>query len=398
MQHGSNKRVRFMQDVVIEAEPDAERIATREQPQRLSPGQMPRDFAISLSTYRRGGTGAFLERSPSHVARQRMRGFESQYVNIIDYIVRITHRIWEERDIGYIYDTYSHDANVWDDYGLQYGRDKIVADTLHTTNAFSDIRLIADEVIWAGDDLSGFHTSHRTVILGTNTGWSRYGPPTGKRVRLWCVANCVARDNEIFHEHVLYNTSSMLRQLGFDLFEIARTMKRRGAVAAFPDDFAASEPARLRGQAKPALLAFPTARFDVAGFVAAFFQNVWNRRMLSDIDRVCAPHVVLHGPTDRIYHGSGQYKAFVLSILAAFPDLSLTVEDLYWMGNPDEGLLVSIRWEAQGAHTGYGLYGDPTGRPVRLWGITQWSIRNGQIEADWTMFNELGLLMQLVDA
>ena len=327
-----------------------------------------------------------------------MRGFQTQYVNIIDYIVRITHRIWEERDVGYIYDTYSHDANVWDDYGLQYGRDKIVADTLHTTNAFPDIRLIADEVIWAGDEVSGFHTSHRTVILGTNTGWSRYGAPTGRRVRLWCIANCVARDNEIFHEHVLYNTSSMLRQLGFDLFETARIMKRRGAPAAFPDNFSASEPMRLKGQGKPALLAFPAGRFDVAGFVGAFFQNVWNRRMLSDIERVCAPHVVLQGPTDRTYHGPGQYKAFVLSMLAAFPDLSLTVEDLYWMGNPEEGLLVSIRWEAQGTHTGFGMYGNPTGRAVRLWGITQWSIRDSRIEADWTMFNEFGLLMQLVNA
>ncbi len=41
-------------------------------------------------------------------AAKSMRGFEEQYVDIIDYIVRITHRIWEEKHIGYIYDTYKH--------------------------------------------------------------------------------------------------------------------------------------------------------------------------------------------------------------------------------------------------------------------------------------------------
>ena len=35
---------------------------------------------------------------------------------------------------------------------LQFGAEKIVADTVHTNNAFPDIRLFADEVIWAGDE------------------------------------------------------------------------------------------------------------------------------------------------------------------------------------------------------------------------------------------------------
>ena len=83
-------------------------------------------------------------------ASQPMRGFEDTYVDIVDYIIRITHRIWEEKDIGYIYDTYRHNCRVTDDCGLQYGRDKIVADTVHTINAFPDVRLYADEVDLGG--------------------------------------------------------------------------------------------------------------------------------------------------------------------------------------------------------------------------------------------------------
>ncbi|WP_420641513.1 hypothetical protein [Candidatus Leptofilum sp.] len=138
------------------------------------PRVMPADFTISLGT--KGGTDQQLL-NPGTERRQSLRGFEETYVDIIDYIVRITHRIWEEKDIGYIYDTYSHSSKVYDDYGLQYGRDKIVANTVHTINAFPDIRLFADEVIWAGDDEVGFHTSHRLIIGGHNTGYSNYGRP-----------------------------------------------------------------------------------------------------------------------------------------------------------------------------------------------------------------------------
>ena len=110
--------------------------------QRFEPLQhrhMPKDFSISLDAYRRGGTDRIFDSSENPARLHPMRGFEPTYSDIVDYIVRITHRIWEEKDIGYIYDTYSHDCRVWDDVGLQYGRDKIVADTVHTNNAFPDV-------------------------------------------------------------------------------------------------------------------------------------------------------------------------------------------------------------------------------------------------------------------
>ena len=37
---------------------------------------------------------------------QPMAGFDPQYGDIVDYIVRITEEIWVDRAIGRIYDTY----------------------------------------------------------------------------------------------------------------------------------------------------------------------------------------------------------------------------------------------------------------------------------------------------
>ena len=44
---------------------------------------------------------------------QSLDGFDACYTDIVDYIVRCTHRIWDERDVGLIYTHYTHNAAVY---------------------------------------------------------------------------------------------------------------------------------------------------------------------------------------------------------------------------------------------------------------------------------------------
>ncbi|GIR32479.1 MAG: hypothetical protein CM15mP45_17750 [Deltaproteobacteria bacterium] len=181
----------------------------------LNRSNMPSGYEISLKHYTQNRS----VRIPEDLGpRQSLKGFDPAYRNIIDYIVRITYRIWEtdDREVDYIGQCYAPDSVVFDDYGLQKGSKKIISDTYHTTAAFPDIVLNAEEVIWAGNDEIGFHTSHLTRIIGTNTGESRYGQPREPGSFL-VIANCVALENDIFLEHVLYNTSAMLKQMGWIL-------------------------------------------------------------------------------------------------------------------------------------------------------------------------------------
>ena len=356
------------------------------------PRAMPQDFRISLGA--KGGTDQQLL-NPGTERRQSMRGFDDTYIDIIDYIVRITHRIWEEKQIGYIYDTYSHSSRVTDDYGLQYGRDKIVADTVSMINAFPDIRLYADEIVWAGDDEVGFFTSHRTMIIGNNTGYSRYGPPTGNKIVVWCIANCTALNNEIFEEWVLYNNASILSQLGFDLRHMAREIGNVSKLDAL-QDARFGEAERLPGQGKPPHTPPKNGdRFDVEDFLRRTYHYVWNWRMPGKADEAYAPGLRFYGPTNRSYYGLGAYKSFVLSILAMFPDCALEIDDIYWMGNEREGFLTSTRWHLVGTHRGWGVYGAPTGRNITMWGITQHRIVGGVITEEWMMFNEFEVMQQI---
>lgn len=61
---------------------------------------MPIDFNVSLARY----TNERKVRIPDHYGPgQSLSGFDPDYQNIVDYIVRITHRIWEtdEREVDY---------------------------------------------------------------------------------------------------------------------------------------------------------------------------------------------------------------------------------------------------------------------------------------------------------
>ena len=356
---------------------------------------MPTDYSISLANYTRRGTPDEVRIPDDFGPSQPMRGFEETYRNIIDYIVRITYKIWEDRDVEYIGDTYSSSSRVFDDYGLQYGNQKIIDDTHHTTGAFSDIQLLADEIVWAGNDEVGYHTSHRTIIRGTNDGDSKYGPATNKFVDVLVIANCVALENEIFLEHVLYNNSSLLQQLGHNLGDIVPRLTAN-APAGWPRDKDTwSTLKSATSPATPIHLAEPIDGFDVDRFSRSTIDSLWNRRDFEVLHTAYATNFTFAGPTDRQFSGGKPYRDLVQSLLTTFPDLEVSVDEVYWMGNDDDGYLTSERWSAEGTHTGAGLYGEPTGKTVQIWGITQHRIVAGQIVSEWMLFNELDLMMQL---
>ena len=364
----------------------------------LSRRHMPTDYSISLASYTGRGTSDE-KRIPDDLGpAQPMRGFEETYRNVIDYIVRITYRIWEDREVEYIGETYSSDSRVYDDYGLQLGSRKIIEDTRRTTGAFSNVRLIADEIVWAGDDEVGFHTSHRTLIRGTHDGDGKYGPATNRDVDVLVIANCVSLENRIFLEHVCYNTSSLLLQLGLRFDEAAARM-----VAAKPAGWPRDESTwrALAAEArpeKPLSVSEPVAGFDVDRFVRADFDAAWNGRDYAAFSAARAPDSVCRGPSGRVFSGAAACRGFIESLAAAFPDLEVRVDEVYWMGNDREGYLSAARWSADGTHRGAGLYGPPTGAPVQIWGLTQHEITGGRIAREWVLFNELDLMMQIAAA
>lgn len=357
-------------------------------PFRRSPG----DHTISVRA--RTATDARTAEQGERV--QPMAGFEDGYVDIVDWIIRITDRIWDDQDVGYIYDTYSANCRVFDDGGPKYGVERVVEGTMQAINAFPDSRHYADDVIWAGNEDEGFATSHRALNVGHHLGPWRWGPPTGRKINLWVIANCVEIRNEIFEEWVLHNLGARLQQVGIDVAAAARAYGNEDGLAALTDR-ELSEVERLIGGRNPERYPAPDGDgFDVEHAVRALYHDAYNRRDLSAIDRAYAPNVRWSGPTNRTGYGRADVRKMARGLLATFPDLALHVDEVYWMGTEAEGLSVSVRWTAVGSHRGYGLYGAPTGRRVHLWGISQLYFSGDRIVEEWMLFNEFDVLAQIL--
>ena len=83
--------------------------------------------------------------------RQDLSGFEPVYSDIVDYILRCTHRIWEEKNVGLCRTHYGEDCVVHTLAGETRGVDQVIANTLATLAEFPDRTLLGEDVIWSED-------------------------------------------------------------------------------------------------------------------------------------------------------------------------------------------------------------------------------------------------------
>lgn len=330
--------------------------------------------------------------------RHRMRGFAPDYVDIVDYIVRCTHKIWEEKQVGLIYTHYGRNALVHGTRGDSFGVEAVMAGTVQTLAMFPDRRLFADDVIWSGDDEAGYYTSHRITSTAHHSGFGAYGPPTGRKLRYRVIADCVVKANRIIEEWLVRDELSIVRQLGLDEGELVRGIAEGWAALKDPESEVQGAVERGKGQLPPEPLppTLPSAEgFDIEDFVRRAWHDIWNRRMFSEIPRLYEPTYECHSASGRELYGHDDTLQFVLDWLAAFPDAAMFIDHFAVQGNAEAGYRVAVRWTLLGTHDGHGIYGRPTGRRVRIMGITHQLVRDGKFVAEWTVFDELALLAQM---
>lgn len=325
---------------------------------------------------------------------QALPGFAAQFTDIVQYIIKITHDIWEGQGIGLIYDYYAHNCPVHTAEGVIYGREAVMAGTIAALAAFPDRRLYGDEVIWGEEETGVFYTSHRLTHMGRNSGHSSFGPPTGRQVRYTAIADCVVRENRIVEEWLARDNLTLVRQLGFDPLALARTLAAAEAATGLRVE-APGEIERARGQEPPLPLPPAAATFEIEPFIRGCLHEVWNWRLLNKVATYYAPHYVGELPSGRRLAGRGDLRAFVLSMLAALPNAALQVQHVCALAEGPEAYRTATRWLLQGDHTGYGIYGAPTGKRVTILGMSHHLVRAGQIVQEWTVFDEFAVLKRL---
>lgn len=322
-----------------------------------------------------------------------MQGFDTEFVDIVDYILRITYRIWEGKQIGLCYDYYSDDCPVYTLGGYVQGSEQVVQNTLNTLAAFPDRVLEADNVIWGGNEEDGFHTSHLINTKMTNIGDSEFGPATGKHGEIKVIAHCVVKDNKIIEEWLVRDNYSLAEQLGFNPNELAVRFAKQPVEERF-SKWRDTELARVPATCHTNRETQPDKQ-NSEKLVLCSLQNIWNARMLGDVFQIYSLNAQLNASANRELKGHDEIVQFYSSFLGAFSELRVSFDYSCQQANKVNGDDIAVRWTMVGKHTGRSLFGEPTNAPVLVIGESHYTVVDGQIQTEWTVFDQLAIMTQI---
>ena len=119
--------------------------------------------------------------------------------------------------------------------------------------------------------------------------------------------------------------------------------------------------------------------------------EVANRHDASGFDTYYDKDVVYHGGGSEDIRGRENVKAYLQGYLSAFPDIKLTIEDIF-----GEGDKVFSRARMEGTNTGTLLGMPPTGKRVEIrWIMNVARVANGKIVEEWEILDALEMMRQL---
>ena len=121
-----------------------------------------------------------------------------------------------------------------------------------------------------------------------------------------------------------------------------------------------------------------------------FLTEAWNKRDLTVVDQLFASDAVGHDPAVPAVTDRETIKQFIAAYLTAFPDLQITVDDLFAAADK-----VATRWTGRGKHDGDLMGVAPTGKQVKVSGLTLSRLANGKVIEEYTNWDTFGMMQQL---
>jgi len=123
-----------------------------------------------------------------------------------------------------------------------------------------------------------------------------------------------------------------------------------------------------------------------------WFHEAWNEGRLETVTELLAEDAIGmgQGTQGTITRGPRDFIPFVKRIRGAFPDIRIRVEDAFGAGDK-----VAVRWSADMTHQGAHLGVPPTGRRVRITGISVARIAKGKLAEGWDNWDQLAMMQQI---
>jgi len=319
--------------------------------------------------------------------KQELPGFDEKYVNIVDYILKITEEIWEKRAIWLIKDTYSKDIPLHTGARTIKGIDSVINGTINTLHAFPDRKMGGEAVIWSKIDDKHFYSSHRIGSTATNTGATEYGPATGKKAFFRTIADCLVTENRIIEEWLVRDNLYLIEQLGFDAIEMAKRDQR------YADKTISILEKSIRNKR---IIKNGTA-YDIAKpteLILSLFNDIWASRDFTALDQYYHRMAMIHAICDKDLIGPRRLGFYLTKLFASFPEAQVQVERVS-TNEIENGVEVAARWRIMGMHTGDGFFSPASGQAISMPGISHYIIKEGKIAEEWMVFDGFDTLCQI---
>jgi predicted ester cyclase len=318
-----------------------------------------------------------------------MHGFDPEFKDLRDFILKITYRIWEERGIDRIRDYYNESAPVKTPLSVTNSVEDVVRFTRETLQMFPDRQLYGEDVIGVEHPVGTYYSSHRILSTMTHEGDGVFGLPTGKKVMTRIIADCICRENQVIDEWMVRDQSAILLQLGMDPETFGEKLAQADQVGGIP----VPEP-----EALVARWAGPPDSGPVQGDakrVADSYQAVWED---GDFDALVDTHDRAYqgfAPGAELLYGIDGLINFLTGMRAAIPDGVYQVYHWIEQRENEKNPRIALRWSVSGTHSGDGRFGSPTGSPVVILAMSHLELQRGFVVREYHGIDELSIWAQI---
>jgi hypothetical protein len=330
--------------------------------------------------------------TPAFYTSAAMQGFHFEFHNLDDYIRVITDRIWEGRQIETIRDYYSDPCAVITPVGATTSVQAVIDGTKATLEQFPDRRLLAEDVIEAGDAQTGFLSSHRIISTMTHLGDGNFGKATGKKIHVRTVADCVCKDNRIVHEWLVRDQGAIAAAIGKTPATLAREWLAARSAPILP----------LLQPAAPIWWHNPMSDEPMA---AQYAKRLGQMLTGNGFDESLYDEAACSlGPVNSTHYGRAEIKGLYADYADCISADSYQNESIAFMpassrlGRPPR---VAVRWRVKGKHTGTGKFGEAQGKSLDILGINHAEFVNikgkWQVHREWVLIDEVAVWMQVLD-
>lgn len=323
------------------------------------------------------------------MSNHSMTGFDPKWKTPEGYIIDMTRHIWEGRGVEDLDHLYTPDIPVRFPGGSTVGNQVVIDNTWATLAEFPDRQLLGEDVIWSDDGDGGFLSSHRIISTATHLGDGAFGSATGTKLVFRTIADCAARENAIYDEWLVRDVGAMVRQLGYTPRDFAeRQIEAEGGAAAATRPLTPSTmPAAVysgRGNDHAAGVQYAELLGAVAAGRSDAVEANWDR----------AAQVELPGGVAGF--GWNAVRTFWSELGTALPDAELTIEHRIGRDDAELGERAALRWWLSGTHAGAGIFGEPTGAPVDIMGISHAEFGPWGLRREWVVFDEVAVWKQIL--